>query len=332
MVDYLPLIPLDEDATSCGVPRPTPETITALARSTDDFAFEMRIGRDLRCHSAPAYDNNIEVRIRHAETYIDHRTGTERPFDYQCTFRNEWRFLHLAIECKNLALESPAVICGQGRKADESFHDMIFAAHGTLVVPANHVTYRNTGVSDVVRVTQSPLYPVADPANSFLGKSVFRPRPAKNKDEKSIDGFVVSKDREEYDAWNQSVGSAASMAKISADFFRSPSSPDYWFTVALPVMVVPDGALWRVRFDDNGLVVGSAEPVDEATYFRDHAVQISDSNVPPIRFTARFSHIHFVTASGLVRLVEQLSHGATSIWNQAFPEKDVAQLLKRFQF
>lgn len=306
----------------------TADIITDLARNADDLAFELRIGRDIRSHALRAADRKIEVHVAHAQTYVDFRTGVERQFDYQCRLRLEWRWLNLAVECKNLAAESPVVVCGQERHVSESFHDLVFAGRGTLTTSDRSVVYRNTDVSELARVGGSDLYP----AGQFAGKSVFRPRPARSKEEKAQGGFVVSKDREEYDAWNQAVGSAADMAKRSNRFFRTDGAgpTGFFSSVTLPVMVVPDGTLWRVLFDEAGAVVGAAEPVDEVTLFRDHAVPISDRNIPPISFTTRFSHIHFFTASGLGLFLHQMVTNDDNRWTLFFPALEVGQFTGRF--
>ncbi len=68
----------------------------------------------------------------------------------------------------------------------------------------------------------------------------------------------------------------------------------------LPIVVVPDGALWWAAFDENtGTLVCDPQEADERTFYIDRRVATGTSAK---RGTFRISHIHFMTLSGLKRI------------------------------
>jgi hypothetical protein len=315
------------------------EIIATLAKD-DDFGFEMRVGRVLR----GAKDKNTVV--RHGETYLDYRTGVERHFDFQCTIWKRNARLQLAVECKNIYRDSPIVVCGHRRIESESLHDLVFSGVGFLQV--NDRQTANGVVSQVVKVGPvSSLYPTNSETN-FVGKSVFRPDPPKaptlsrdpTKARDSVEkekerlaglparGFTLNRDDKGYDQWNQAVGSAAAMALKSLDH----NSPFYAgvFTLSLPIVVVPDGTLWEVEFNADGVIETAPRQVTQTTLFRDHRIPRADKKGTYFYRVVRLSHVHFFTESGLTNWLSDV-WGNTKFWDEAFPKEPCEKVTAKFR-
>jgi len=298
------------------------DIIAALARATDNFGFELRVGRLLREH------HNADV--RHADTYIDHRTGEQREFDYQFTIKNEWRRLQLAIECKRFILDSPAVVYGHRRVFAESYHDLVFAGRGTLHSQDRRV-FANGSVSEVVRVgPASDIYPVSDPTRNFVGKGVFKAMPPKDPKQGSppLCGYSIAKDGEDYDRWNQALGSAGAMALTSLEAERYLKPQESAVTLTLPVFALPDGALWKIEFDEDGEIVGAPEQVNHCCVYRAHSVRRDVGSVHHRSVT--LSHIEFVTQTGLRQYLGRLKPHDL-FWTTAFPEDRLKDVMGRFR-
>jgi hypothetical protein len=304
----------------------TPEIIANLAKE-DGFGFEMKILRDLRRLNAR--------RLRHGETYVDYRTGVERHFDFQCEIRTSVRRLFLAIECKNLFENSPAVVCGQKRIKTEAIHDVIFSGQGILQGKQRQVF--DGAVSEVLRKTSSEFYPCGE----FVGKSVFRPTPPDVKDakpqqieevrKKTNMGFTAKSASGEkgYDQWNQAVGSAASMA---LNLFDNPKRENVagLYTVVLPIVAVPDGTLWEIEFDEEGENATPARQVDHTTLFRDHRVPRKQQYGTPHYREVTLSHVHFFTAAGLRAWIAAIPNDALA-WERVINADLIADVKERFQ-
>jgi hypothetical protein len=314
-----------EEIEHLEMPSITPEIIAALAKSSDNFGFELRVGRLLHEFQ--------HATVRHADTYLDHRTGEERQFDYQCVFRNEWRQLQLAIECKNFFLDSPAVVYGHRRIPSESFHDLIFTGNGILDSGKQPKHVQTGNVSEVLRHgPESDLYPVSDTQRNFVGKGVFKPLPPKDGKPGTAPllGFTVGKDSEEYDRWNQALGSAGAMVLQALEFKRARDGINGVVTVTLPVFALPDGALWQLEFDDAGEITGSPVQVDHSTLYRAHRVR-NDKIGTPFYRSVTLPHVEFFTLTGLRHFLNTLNDSTALVWETTFPEALVKKVDARFQ-
>ncbi len=311
------------------MPLITSEIITALAKE-DDFGFELRVGRVLR-----AFANE---RVHHAETYTDPRTDKEREFDYQCVIVRESCRLQLAVECKNLFLDSPAVVCGQRRVASESFHDIVFAGQGYLAGEGQRPKHQEGIVSEVIQIrSQSALYPIDDTANCFVGKSVFRPKPDKNRTPEAaaklpLNGFTNPKDdKDSYDRWNQAIGSAASMALSALQYDVRNNQSGFNYSVTLPLVVVPNESLWQLEFNDNGEIEKPAIQTRHVAVFRDQSARRSKDYGTAFYREVKLPYVHFMTEGGLVEWLGEVTHADATFWKSVFPETFLRNLALRFR-
>ncbi|MEY2467227.1 MAG: hypothetical protein QOD03_1748, partial [Verrucomicrobiota bacterium] len=263
----------------------TAPDIQNVVLKEDDFGHEMRVGKIIR--SVPG------IRFEHGGTYTDPVTNKPRQFDFRCSLRKDDQELHMAVECKNLLSSVPMVMCGTDRRIEESFHDLIEARMNS-VSPSRqkHVIYMDGASSATFRVSrENSVYP----PNSFVCKSILRIKPNPNKSQSSSDLFVSASDSDIYDSWAQAVSSSVELLQFACETARRYRRPKC-YTAVLPIVVVPDSALWIVDYDENGLIRKAPQQVDSGELFIGREIQVSKEAMMAHQF--EISHIHFFTLTG----------------------------------
>jgi hypothetical protein len=165
----------------------TPENVRKAVSDEDDFSHEMKVAALLA--KLPAYD------VSHGGTYTDSVTHKPRQYDFRVSIEKDEGRVSLTIECKNLNAQSPLVICGRPREANESFHDLIHSRIGTFETAAG----KASGLSSVTLRARDrdSLYPI----NGFAGKSLLRLKSGSN-------ALCRVSDDDVYDKWSQALSSA----------------------------------------------------------------------------------------------------------------------------
>jgi hypothetical protein len=217
----------------------TPEQLRQFAADNDSFGFEMRVCAVL--NRGPVRD------LQHGATYSDPVTGYNRQFDFRFTIRHERRCLLFAVECKNIDPEVPVIVCGRKRPKREAFVEVIASR-----------TYDTGPRSTILRKTVG-LYA----EDGFVGKSVLKP-------ERDAQGRIKSRsnDSEVHDRWSQAIASSHDLVRVAAMAGSSLCS------IVLPVVVVPDNALWQIAYDEEGEATGAPQPVSSCALFVGHRFRI----------------------------------------------------------
>lgn len=244
--------------------------IAAVARREDDFGFELRVGAALR-----------EVaRTEHAGTYRDPVERKPRQFDFHCNIDGPKYRIALALECKNLSDRQPLVICSVPRGHDETFNEVLIAGQGGAA-------------PSISRLTPSVFYE----RSRYVGKSLMLV--------KSIEGLPSERvgDGEIYSRWSQALASSHDL--LAWAFWKGTNNAGSpWRAAVLPAVVVPDGSLWQVNYDDAGEIVGEPTSVKSSELFVNYRIDA--------RVDYTISHLHFFTLAGLraflSEMIEPFSH------------------------
>ena len=273
--------------------------IKQVILESDDFGHEMRVGSCLSKMRAYKYS--------HGGTYVDSVTGKPRQYDFRAVFEKEYYRIQLAIECKNIGVNSPLVVCGTTRNEAEAYHHFIdsrngqFTDKGITKIGATSTTYKVVG--------NQGFYP----AGKFVGKSLLRMKMDKN--------LTSISDADIYDRWSQALSSCVELAQKACTAGHELKI-SHLFTVILPVVVVPDGSLWKVVYDGDGNISSNPEKTDESEFFVDRHIDISSDYQMLQIFTHDygFSHIHFFTLGGFNSFLSKLAINPMVI-DQLFYEK-----------
>lgn len=285
------------------MPEITPDFIRALAAEGDDFGFEMRVLQVLREASSAT--------IEHGGMYQDPVRHEPRQFDFGVEIFNGRRCVQLAVECKNVFAGAPVVVSGSARLPHEATHDIVASAHGS------HREARSLRVgylSRTLEVRRSQLFT----PDAFVGKSIAKLKPPKggSKPGAHNEGYVFGNDADVFDPWSQAVAHAVAMARSATDQCKKVQNRPA-FTITLPIVVVPDGTLWTMNYDEGGNLVGDPQQTHTADIFRGQRFQVIDEP-PEFRQLLHVSHFQFRTINGLRKLVHQLRAPDAILWETWF--------------
>jgi len=266
----------------------TSKDIEEVIATDDDFGHEMRVARLLRGY--------FGGQTLQGGTYIDPVSSKARQFDFRWRHQLAEHGLNLAIECKNVNPDSPVIISGRKRSESEAFHELVESRKGGrfrtnkgnifLDVPAARVIRRITGNASVYF------------SEAFVGKSLLQ---LKKKDGR----YSRTRDTEIYEKWSQALASAVDLVD-AAGRNATVATNQHVFTFVLPVVVLPDGSLWKVEYDVNGKIIQGPQRSNEVEFFVAHKasppVELCDSAEPYV-----FSHLHFATLTGFAGLLIRIT-------------------------
>lgn len=214
-------------------------------QSYSDFAFEIAA---LKVLADAGYS------CRHAGTYEDPVSKKTREFDIRAQFDvpvagEEPTFIRLAVECKNVRPNYPMILHRVPRTQSESFIDVVRST-----APGGMRLYAH-GESIRLRDTRSPY---------AIGEYV-----AKSADQvgKRLDGEIQAADYDVFDRINQASHSAHDL--LYASHYAAAHIGGSVISVVIPMLVVPDGRLWAVDYDNSGRIVGGPAQIRHAAYFLD---------------------------------------------------------------
>jgi len=266
-----------------------PADIRAVLLKENAYGHEMRVGHVI-------YGFTI-FETEHGGTYDDDITGKPRQFDYRChavtmcPVTSQRRCLWLAIECKNIAPAVPLIVCGCKRRSGEAFHNIL----GFNAEKGTASTRQLVGKDSIYEV------------GGFVGKSLVRIQSDKKP-------MVCSGDGDVYDKWAQAVSSAVFQAEVAN--LAAQKGKDSVESAILPLLVVPDGTLWRVCYDGNGEITDDPVIVDECQISIRRTIKLQYSR-PKSSFLV--SHVHIFTLSGLKQFLN--SFRGEAAWGKVFGVK-----------
>jgi hypothetical protein len=271
-------------------PRITAEEVRRAATDGDDFGHEMRTLGVIRSFSNLSYE--------HGGTYVDSVTKKARQFDFRVWAKDDTDcFVRLAIEAKNLAEGVPVVVSGCARRADESYHELyIGGVPGTEDYPRRLSPSRR-------------LYP----PDEFVGKSLMRLRRTKGSGGK-LGQLAAEPDSDVYDRWAQALASAYGLFQVAGDDTKVGRKEQR--TLIIPVVVVPNGRLWKIRYDQDGAVLEDPSEVDECHVYVEHRFEWRKDARYMRQYT--ISHFHLVTLTGLTFFLNKISTYGAEGWSSWF--------------
>ena len=218
------------------------------------------------CSYSGAYSDPIRERIRQ--------------FDIRAEMTRGCNTVALAVECKNFRPNNPLLLSSVPRIEAEAFHDL-------LEFNSPPLPWEPT----VKPVPQSAVYR----SGEMVGKKtdqVGRERQA---------GTLVSNDGDAFDKLNQAVNSCQDLVREFAT--KSFPGGQRWQTAIVPLLIVPDGCLWQVEYDQDGTMTVAPRQVEKSTLFYNHTWTVTSNSGTPVPY--RLSHVELMTFSALPGLEER---------------------------
>ena len=257
-----------------------------------DFAFELACVERM---------SRLGFVCQHGGSYVDPVTKKARQFDIRAQKEDDKKLLRVrcAIECKNISDSFPLLLMCVPRAREESFHEIVFSFDPEKATPAPRfdvAAFRKT--CRVIRV-DSHLSNYA--AGSSVAKSL-------SQIGRANDGSMIANDAEVFEKWSQALSSAADLADEAA--LDGENHKSAFISLVLPILVVPNGRLWKVDYSDNGARDGDPVQVDRCSFFIGRDYRAGD----PMRFEhLTISHLEFVTEAGLEDLTKSI-FGTDNSW------------------
>lgn len=273
----------------------TASDLTDYLNSESDFAFEIRVVKELQ----KAGD------VLHGGTYIDAITGKPRQFDIRATISNDRRVVRLAVECKNLKPTFPVLVSCLPRRDDEAF------LHIAASIDPNFYSFPSSDRGEMSIRAMEPFvrtFSLAS-ANSMYktGELVGKELAQVGRDSK--DQFNVN-DSEIYGKWSQALSSADDLVAMCPDDGKSKDC-NYCFSAVIPILVVPDGTLWRCAFDVDGNRTMDPEQAKRVQFFVGKQSSYQEMSYLGPDYT--ISHLEIVTLSGISDLVADINTNETLV-------------------
>ena len=267
--------------------------------TSSDFAFELHCLERLL---------QIGFSCEHGGSYVDRVTNKDRQFDIRAQKESGPLHVRCAVECKSLSESFPLLIMCVPRAQNESFHELVLSYHPDMV---EQVEQSGSGLYARAFAEKCKSIRVDSPISAYsigaaVGKSVAQVG-------KAYDNSIVANDAEVFEKWSQALASASDLADQAAEIGEKRNT--ICISLLLPILVVPDGMLWSVDYNQNGGRTGNPSKVNRCSFFigRDY---LAGDKIQGTRLI--ISHLEFVTLSGL----EALTRNILDQGNSWFPPLD----------
>lgn len=268
----------------------TADDLRTYLETESDFAFEIRVIKELRKAGE----------VLHGGTYMDAVTGKPRQFDIRVTISREVSMIRMAVECKNLKKAAPLLVSCLPREADEAVHCV------AMSIDLDHRTFAGSGRGQVrtrfgtqtvqtlpLKAEHGAMYRPGEPVGKTLAQIV-----------RDKQGKILGNDSEIYSKWSQALSSSDDL--VAQCVTDGESKRDhYCFSTVVPVLVVPDGTLWRCAFDLDGNRTAEPEEVSRVPYYV--GKESSYGKLVAAEGVFVISHLEIVTLSGLSELLKELN-------------------------
>ena len=271
--------------------------------TASDFAFELRCLERL---------SGMGFQCEHGGSYTDPVTKKTRQFDIRARKCDGRICVWCAVECKCLSESFPLLVMCVPRLREESFHDLILSYDPELVEQDQPFVPALAKTCEAVRAAHpSSEYVCGEP----VGKSCAQVGRADH------DHSIVANDAEVFEKWSQALASLGDLADRAAE--HGEAQHNIALSLILPVVVVPDGTLWKVDYEENGARKNNPTRAERCSFCVGHTYA---PRFPVGQTTVVVSHLEFVTFSGLHGLMD----GMTRLPNSWFPENARAHMRGRY--
>lgn len=282
----------------------TSNDLVEYLESQSDFNFELRVLKMLR-------ENDLDC--EHGGHYEDPVTKKSREFDIRAVKTIDQLRVRMAIECKNIRDHFPILISCVPRHERESYHQIAL-----INKPSNsslggiNLPHQSRAETFSIRNHHS-LYKEGEP----VGKSTVQVGRQLN------DNSLTANDSELFEKWGQCLSSSHDLVKqIYWDGFDEKES---FKSALIPFVVVPNGRLWTVNYNEDGDRVSEPTPTDRCSCYIDKDY-IMGTKMASERIW--LSHMEIITFDGLFSFIKQYLKSKPGI-NEIFPDEGLFEAIHR---
>jgi len=267
--------------------------------SYSDFSFELTVLKMLR-------ENDIEC--EHGGYYEDPVTNKSREFDIRAMKTIRHSRVRMAIECKNIRENFPILISCISRHEQESYHQIALVDEPKADSDFNYMTINQSRSKTLSIRGDYSLYKRGDP----VGKSTIQVG-------RSMDDTISANDSELYEKWGQCLGSANDL--VERVYWDGEDNKESYQCAVIPFVVVPNGRLWRVTYDDEGNRTSDPITTDRCSCFIGKDYRMGTKLAGTYMW---LSHVEIVTFDGLLSFVKEYLKSEVGM-HQIFPTKGLIE-------
>ena len=247
--------------------------------SYSDFSFELAVLKMLR-------ERNIEC--EHGGHYEDPVTNKSREFDIRAIKTIKRSRVRMAIECKNIRENFPILVSCIPRQDKESYHQIAIVSEPKTESFMTELSVLQSRAKTLSIKGEHSLYKVNEP----VGKSTVQVG-------RTLDNTISANDSELYDKWGQCLTSANDL--VARVYWDGRDDKEVYFSAVFPFVVVPNGRLWVVNYDDDGNRISDPTPSDRVSCFIDKAYELGTKMA---NATMWLSHVEIITLEGMTTFVD----------------------------
>jgi len=268
-----------------------------LTENGDDFRFEIEAWNATTeaCNIACNSHQYRRPEVDFGGFYQDPVTKRSRQYDLRIQFEKKvdsfTQMMKLAVECKNLRNFNPLLISRLPMRKEEKYGDRLRVE----LVGENKV--RIDVESDAKMYWQE----------EWTGKSICQIG------RKEHDGQFVENDEQSYDKWSQAIMSSYDLIQNVNTQVNTDRPEIRCFTI--PILVIPNGMLWVVDYDNDGRQQGNPRQEKKALYSIQKEYQFACSYGGGYVKKLRLSHLHVYTLEGYSNF---LAWALTQSWSDYF--------------
>ncbi|MDB2356379.1 hypothetical protein N9V89_04060 [Pseudoalteromonas sp.] len=282
----------------------TSNDLIEYLESQSDFNFELRVLKMLR-------ENGLDC--DHGGHYEDPVTKKSREFDIRAVKTIGQLRVRMAIECKNIREHFPILISCVPRHKSESYHQIAYLNEpSNSPLGAVHSLHQSRAKTFSIR-DQHSLYKEGEP----VGKSTVQVGRQQN------DNSITANDSELFEKWGQCLSSSHDL--VEQTYWDGYDEKESFKSALIPFVVVPNGRLWTVNFNEDGERVSEPTPTDRCSCYIDKDY-IMGTEMASERMW--LSHMEIITFDGLLSFVEQYLKSEAGI-NEIFPEEGFYEAMHR---
>lgn len=281
----------------------TKNDLLEYLNSYSDFSFELAVLKMLR-------ERNIEC--AHGGHYEDPVTNKSREFDIRATKtikstqpKTASLRARMAIECKNIRENFPILISCIPRQEEESHHQIALVSEpkNDAFIAALDI-HQSRARTFSIRGAHS-LYKKDDP----VGKSTVQVG-------RVTDNTISFNDSELYEKWGQCLSSANDL--INGVYWDGRKDKEVYLSAVFPFVVVPNGRLWMVKYDEDGNRICDPTPTDRISCFINKSYRMGTDMAGA---TMQISHVEIVTFDGMAAFVDRYLNSEMA---EIFPKEGMA--------
>lgn len=264
--------------------------------SCSDFSFELSVLKMLR---------ENDIRCEHGGLYEDPVTGKSREFDIRAIKTISNYRIRLAIECKNIRENFPVLVSCMPRHEEESYHQIAMVGEPKSSGPLSLPPINQSRAKGISLRNEYSIYKINEP----VGKSTAQVG-------RGMDGAIFANDGELYDKWSQSLSSSADLVSRTYWDGHEKDDEDFYFSAVFPIIVIPNGRLWVVNYDDDGNRIQEPCISNHCSSFVDKDYEMG-TKISGTRMW--ISHIEIMTFDGLYSFVDshmKTKEGASVIFSK----------------